>query len=147
MAVKPIPEGYHSVTPYIIVNGVDKLIEFLKLSFDAREVERLSGPDGRIAHAEVRIGDSVIMMGEPLGDSQPMPASIYVYVNDTDAVHARALRAGAASVRAPADQFYGDRSAGVKDQHGNMWWIATHKEDVPPDELKRRAEARMKQQS
>jgi PhnB protein len=141
MAVKPIPEGYHTVTPYLTVPGVPKLIDFLKQAFDAREIERMMEPDGTIRHAEVRIGDSVVMMGEAEGERQPMPSGIYLYVNDTDTVYKRALQAGATSLMEPADQFYGDRSAGVKDPSGNYWWIATHQEDVPPEELKKRAEA------
>lgn len=141
MAVKPVPDGYHSVTPYLIVEGVAKLIDFLKFAFEAKETERHAKPDGTIMHSEVRIGDSIIMMGEPTGEFKPMPGSIYLYVNDTDAVYKRALQAGGTSIMEPADQFYGDRNAGVKDSSGNFWWIATHKEDVPPDELAKRAEA------
>jgi len=146
MAVKPIPDGYHSVTPYLIVQGVAKLIDFLKQAFDAKEIERMAGPDGTVMHAEVRIGDSVVMMGEARGESKPMPAALYLYVNDTDVTYRRALQAGATSLKEPADQFYGDRSGGVKDPAGNQWWIATRKEDVSPEELARRAETYMKQQ-
>ena len=142
--VKPIPDGYHTVTPYLVVQGVDELIAFLKQAFDAVETERLAGPDGKVGHGEVRIGDSVVMMGEASGEWKPMPGMIYLYVNDTDATYKRALDAGATSVMEPADQFYGDRNAGVKDAAGNMWWIATRKENVSPEELRRRAEARAK---
>ncbi len=145
LAVKPIPDGYHTVTPYLTVQGVPKLIDFLKQAFEAQEIERMTQPDGTIGHAEVRIGDSVVMMGEARDEWKPMPSGIYLYVNDTDAVYKRALQAGATSIMEPADQFYGDRSAGVKDSSGNHWWIATHKEDVPPAELKKRAQAAMKQ--
>jgi PhnB protein len=146
MAVKPIPESYHTVTPYLTVQGVPKLIDFLKQGFEAQELERVMRPDGSIGHAEVRIGDSVVMMGEACAEWKPMPSAIYLYVNNTDAVYKRALQAGATSVMEPADQFYGDRSAGVKDPSGNHWWIATHQEDVPPAELKKRAEAAMRQE-
>jgi len=145
LAVKPIPDGYHTVTPYLTVQGVPKLIDFLTQAFEAQEIERMTQPDGTIGHAEVRIGDSVVMMGEARDEWKPMPSGIYLYVNDTDAVYKRALQAGATSIMEPADQFYGDRSAGVKDSSGNHWWIATHKEDVPPAELKKRAQAAMKQ--
>ena len=145
MAVKPIPDGYHTVTPYLVVPRVAEVIDFLKQAFGAEEMFRMPRPDGAIAHAEVRIGDSMVMMGEPMGDFQPMPAMIHLYVDDADAMYKLALEAGATSVREPTDQFYGDRSAGVKDPAGNQWWIATHKEDVAPDELARRAEAAMKQ--
>lgn len=141
--VKPVPAGYHSVTPYLMVDGAAALIDFLKEAFEAVETERLPGPDGKVGHAEVRIGDSVVMMGE--GDRYGvMPAAIYLYVPDVDACYARALAAGATSLMEPADQFYGDRSGGVKDAFGNLWFVATHKEDVSPEELARRAEARAK---
>jgi len=146
MAVKPIPDGYHSVTPYLVVQGVAKLIDFLKQAFDAKEIERMAGPDGSVMHGEVRIGDSVVMMGEAWGESKPIAAALYLYVNDTDVTYRRALQAGATSLREPADQFYGDRSGGVKDPAGNQWWIDTRKEDVSPEELARRAETYMKQQ-
>jgi uncharacterized glyoxalase superfamily protein PhnB len=144
MAVKPIPDGYHTITPYLTVQGVPKLLDFLKQAFAAQEIERMMRPDGTIGHAEVRIGDSVVMTSEACDEWKPMPGAIYLYVNDTDTVYQRALQAGAISTMEPVDQFYGDRSAGVKDPSGNHWWIATHKEDVPPEELKRRAEAAMK---
>jgi PhnB protein len=147
MPVKPIPEGYHVVTPYLIVPGVARLIDFLKQAFDATEGERMEAPDGSIRHVEVRIGDSHIMLGESNAQWGPMPTSLYVYVPDTDATYRRAIEAGATSVMAPANQFYGDRNAGVKDASGNIWWIATHVEDVAPDEIKRRAEAQYKKSS
>jgi PhnB protein len=147
MAVKPIPDGYHSVTPYLVVQGTATLLDFLKQAFDAQEAfPPMQRPDGTIMHAEVHIGDSVVMMGEAMSENPPMPGSIYLYVHDADAVYQRALQAGATSLMAPADQFYGDRSAGVKDPVGNRWWIATHKEDVSPEELAKRAEAFMQQQ-
>lgn len=139
MATKAIPDGYHTITPYLTVQGAGKLIDFLKLAFDAQETERIAAPDGTIAHAEVRLGDSIIMMSDAGGERAPMPSGLYLYVNDIDAVYKSALRSGATSIMEPADQFYGDRSAGVKDPVGNHWWIATHKEDVAPEELKRRA--------
>lgn len=145
MAVKPIPEGYHSVTPYLVVPRVSALIDFLKRAFDARETYRMPRADGTVMHAEVRIGDSNIMLGEPMGEWKPMPASVYLYVEDADAVYRRAIESGATSLMEPADQFYGDRHGGVQDPSGNHWWIATHKEDVAPEELSRRAEAAMKQ--
>ena len=145
MPVKPIPEGYHSVTPYLVVQGAAALIDFLKQAFDATEVERMSGPDGTIQHAEVRIGNSIIMMGEATAPREPMPTMLYLYVNDTDATYQRALKAGATSVQEPANQFYGDRNAGVKDRSGNFWYIGTHVEDVSPEEIRRRAAAQAKQ--
>lgn len=144
MAVKPIPEGYHSVTPYLTVQGVPTLIDFMKQAFEAQEIERVTRPDGTVGHAEVKIGDSIVMMGEAGGEGQPMPGAVYLYVNDVDATYTRALRAGAVSTMEPMDQFYGDRSAGVKDPSGNQWWIATHKEDLSREELIKRAQAAMK---
>ena len=145
MAVKPIPEGYHNVTPYLVVRDVAALIEFLKRAFDAKETYRMPRSDGTVMHAEVRIGDSNIMLGEPMREWKPMPASLYLYVEDADGVYRRAIESGATSLMEPADQFYGDRHGGVQDPSGNHWWIATHKEDVAPEELSRRAEAAMKQ--
>ena len=141
MAVKHIPEGYHSVTPYLVVTGVIGLIGFMKSAFDATEIERIPAPNGAIAHAEVRIGDSMVMMVEPRGVYKPMPASLYIYVRDTDAVYQLAINAGGTSILEPVDQFYGDRNAGVRDPSGNHWWIATRKEDLSPEELMKRAQA------
>ncbi len=142
---KPIPTGYHTVTPVLTVHGAAKLIDFLKQAFDAKETFRLPGPDGAVIHAEVKIGDSMIMLGEATDQWKPMPATVALYVEDADAWYQRALRTGATSVREPSDQFYGDRSAGVKDFAGNHWWIHTRIEDVPPDEIRKRAEVWMKQ--
>jgi PhnB protein len=147
MPVKPIPEGYHTITPYLLVKDVRPLIEFLKKAFDAKEVHASALPDGTITHADVLIGDSHLMMGSARGEWQPLPGMVYLYVPDTDAVYKQALAAGATTIMAPADQFYGDRNAGVKDPFGNLWWIATHVEDVPPDELARRHEAHAKKQA
>jgi PhnB protein len=145
MAVKPIPEGFHSVTPFFIVERAGGFIDFLKRAFDAKELHRMAQPDGTILHAELRIGDSPVMLAEATGEHKPMPGCLYLYVPDIDAVYRRAVQAGGVSLSEPADQFYGDRSAGVRDPAGNVWWIATHKEDVAPDELERRAQAAMKQ--
>ena len=153
MSVKPIPKGYHSVTPYLVVQGATELIEFLKQAFDAQETERMQMPDGTIAHAEVRIGDSVVMMADQPGTDGsahgfgPMPAMIYLYVNDADDAYKRALQAGATSLQEPTDQFYGDRRAGLSDKFGNVWYIATHTEDVAPEEMARRQQALMAQQA
>jgi uncharacterized glyoxalase superfamily protein PhnB len=140
MPVKPIPDGYHTVTPYLAVPGAAKLIEFVQQTFDAVQVQEcMKRPDGTVMHAEVKIGDSMVMIGEPTGQWPAMPAALYVYVPDTDAIYRRALKAGATSIMEPADQFYGDRNAGVKDPCGNVWWIGTHMEDVSPAEMERRA--------
>jgi PhnB protein len=147
MAVKPIPDGYHTITPYLMVEGASSLIEFLKEAFDAEETERVGRPDGTIMHAQVRIGDSVVMLSDVMGEWNPMPTSIYLYVNDVDATYQRALQAGATSMIEPANQFYGDRHGSLKDPAGNYWSIATHIEDVPREELAKRAEDFMKQQA
>ncbi|MGI8992383.1 MAG: VOC family protein [Bryobacteraceae bacterium] len=141
MGVHYIPEGHTNVVPYIVVPGIGKLIDFLKAVFDAEETERMARPDGAIMHAQVKIGGSILMMGEPQGEFGSMPSQLYVYVRDTDDVYKRAIEAGGTSLMEPADQFYGDRNAGVKDPFGNQWWIATHKEDVSPEELRVRAAA------
>ena len=145
MAVKPIPDGYHSVTPQLDVKGAAKLIDFMKQAFGAEEVMRMPGPGGALMHAEVKIGDSIVMMSDAVREA-PMPGSVFLYVNDVDAVYKRALQAGATSQLEPTDMFWGDRFASVKDSFGNKWGMATHKEDVPPEEMPKRAAAFMKQQ-
>ena len=141
-AVKPIPDGYRTVTPYLVVRDVARLLDFLQQAFGATELMRAPRPDGSIMHAEVAIGDSRVMMGEPPAATPPMPGCVHLYVVDTDALYHLALQAGATSLREPSDQFYGDRMAGVQDPVGNHWWIATHTENVTPAELARRAAAR-----
>jgi uncharacterized glyoxalase superfamily protein PhnB len=147
MSVRPIPEGFHTVTPYLVVQGAAKVIDFLKQAFGAQEIYRSAKPDGTIMHTQVRVGDSFIMLGDAGGPWKPMPAAFYLYVPDTDAAYRSALAAGGTSLMEPADQFYGDRNAGVQDATGNMWWIATHIEDVAPEEIHRRSEAAMKQRA
>jgi uncharacterized glyoxalase superfamily protein PhnB len=141
-SVSYIPAGYHTVTPYLTVKGVAGLIEFLKTTFDATEKEVLRKADGSIHHAEMHIGDSVIMMGEARGEWKPTGASLYVYVPDTDATYQRALAAGATSLREPTDEFYGDRAGGVQDAWGHAWWLATHKEDMSTEEMEKWAAQR-----
>jgi PhnB protein len=147
--VKPIPEGYHTATPYLIIKDAARAIEFYKKAFGATELMRMPGQDGKIGHAEIKIGDSPIMLAdevpgmgfrspESLGGS---PISILLYVDDVDAVFSEAVAAGAKVQRPVADQFYGDRTGGVIDPFGHVWYIATHREDVSPDEMKKRAAA------
>lgn len=136
MAVKPIPEGYHTLTPYLTVAGAAKLIDFLKAAFGAAETFR-SNRNGGVGHAELRIGDSMLMLSEARDQWKPMPSVLYLYVEDTDATYKKALAAGATSLMEPADQFYGDRNAGVQDLCGNQWWIATHIKDVSPEEMEK----------
>jgi PhnB protein len=137
MAVKPIPEGYHTVTPFVSVKGAAKLIDFLKQAFGAQEIMRMPGPNGQVIHAELTIGNSRLMVDDPR-QGEPTRSSFYLYVDDADATYQRALKAGAASVREPTDEFYGDRAAIVRDAFGNTWSVATHKEDVSPQEMSRR---------
>ena len=135
MPVKPIPDGYHMITPYLLVDGVARLISFLVTAFDASELQRRHRPDGSIMHAEVRIGDSIVMMGEPSGEFGPMPASLYLYVSDCDGVYQRALQADGISVMEPTTRpAEGDRYGGIKDPSGNIWWVATHLEDVSSEQ-------------
>ncbi len=142
MAVKPIPDGYHSVTPYLLVEGAQSLIDFMKEAFGATERFRMEAPGGKIGHAELEIGDSVIMLADASTSDQgtPMPAMINLYVEDVDKTYQQALEGGATSVREVANQFYGDRNGGVRDPYGNVWWIATHVEDVSPEEMERRSQ-------
>ena len=148
MTVNPVPKGFHTVTPYLVVAGVAKLLDFVKDAFDAHEIERHARPDGVVMHAQVRIGDSMIMFGDPTGAKEewqkPLTAALYLYVPDCDKLYRSAIAAGAKSLQEPADMFYGDRHGGVIDPWGNQWWIATHKEDVSPEEIERRMNAQMK---
>jgi PhnB protein len=144
------PRGYHSVTPYLIVEGVPRLIQFLKETFNAEGGESIKGPDGRVAHAEMRVGDSVIMMADPTPKYDAIAydaiaCQLYVYLENVDITFKRALEAGASSVQEPADQFYGDRTAGFKDPTGNFWWIAQRVEEVSREEMERRMKARSMQ--
>ena len=147
MAVNPVPRGYHSVQPYLIVRGAKDLLQFVKTAFDAKETENMSAPDGTVMHAEVKIGDSIVMLSDAQGPWQPTQAALYVYVPDVDATYRKALAAGGISAMEPADQFYGDRHGGVKDRWNNFWWIATRVENVPEDEMRRRAEQYMTQKT
>ena len=147
MAVKPIPDGYHTVTPYLIVDRAAELIDFTKRAFGAEEMFRMPGPGGAIMHAEIRIGDSVVMLSDASTENPSTSTMIHLYVEDVDAVYQRAVEAGASSLREPENQFYGDRSGGVKDAFGNQWWLATHVEDVSPEELQRRQDELARQQA
>ena len=142
MSVKPIPDGYQTVIPYLLVEGAAELTTFLTTAFGAQVRQRLDRPDGSVMHVELQIGDSVVMIGEPMAEFGPMPSSIYLYVEDCDAFFQRALQAGAASVMQPTNMPHaGERYGGVKDPSGNLWWIATHIEDVSSEEQARRVEA------
>jgi PhnB protein len=150
--VKPVPEGYHVVTPYLIVDGAAKALDFYKQVFGAKERMRMPGPGGKVGHAEINIGDSVIMLADEhpeMGARGPKsfggsPTSIVVYVENVDATVKAAVGAGAKIVRPIEDKFYGDRSGTIEDPFGHHWHVSTHVEDVSPEELQRRAAAMAK---
>lgn len=146
MSVKPIPDGYNTVTPYLVLQDVAKELEFLQKAFDAKVTYRMDTPNGTV-HAEVKIGNSMVMLGQAddAKGSKPTQTMLYLYVEDCDKAYEKAVRAGGTSVAEVKDQFYGDRSGGVKDPYGNQWWVATHKEDVSHEELERRAKEAHKQ--
>jgi len=145
MAVQPIPEGFHTVTPYLSVEGAKEFVDFLKRAFSAEEIFIHPTPDGGVGHAQLRIGDSMIMLGEVMEPQRPTPASLYLYVPDADAVYHQAVAAGGMSLMEPTDMFYGDHHGGVRDAWGNQWWIATHIRDVGPEELQKAAEEHRRQ--
>jgi PhnB protein len=151
MATKPIPEGYHTITPYLAVDDAAEAIEYYKEAFGAKERVRMDAPEGKVGHAELEIGDSLVMLSDPfpqaatrspkeLGGSS---VSVHMYVEDVDAVVKKAVDAGATITMEVADQFWGDRLGSVKDPFGHLWSIATHVEDVPPEEMAERAKAAM----
>jgi PhnB protein len=145
--VKPIPDGYPQVTPYLAVNDANAAIDFYTTVFGARERMRMDAPGGKVGHAELQFGDSLVMLADEfpeMGNRSPRsvggtPVTISVYVDDVDAAFDRALRAGAKELRPLENQFYGDRTAQIEDPFGHRWSISTHIEDVPPDEMQRRA--------
>jgi PhnB protein len=138
MKSQPIPEGFRTVTPYFTVQGVPRLIEFLKQAFEAEEVRRSVMPDGTVMNAELKIGDSMVMLGEAPKNRTGLKITasmLYMYVVDADYVYERAVKAGGKTIREPADQMYGDRVGAIEDPWGNQWWIATRKENVSDEEL------------
>lgn len=147
MAVKPIPDGYHAVTPYLVVADAEAQIDFLKKAFGGEETCRHKDDKGRVSHAEVRVGDSMLMIGQARDQWTPKPAMFYLYVEDVDAVYQRAVEAGGKPIHEPVDQAYGDRTGGVEDSLGNQWWVGTHIEDVSPDEIQRRYSEMAKKQA
>lgn len=136
MAANP-PDGYHTVTPQIVANDARASIDFMMKVFDA-DIKELFEDDGRVMHAEMRLGDSLVFVAGANDEFPSFPAMLSVYVEDIDATHARALEEGANTMREPEDQFYGDRTSGVVDSQGNQWWISTHIEDVSEEEMRRR---------
>ncbi len=156
MAARPghVPEDYHTLTPYLIVDGASRAIDFYKKAFGATEALRLDGPAGKVGHAELDIGDSRIMLADAYPDMEAhgpqhfggSPVTLHLYVDDADAWVERAVAAGATVVRPVADQFYGDRLGGVQDPFGYRWWLAARKENLSIDEMRRRSEAYLKEQ-
>lgn len=155
MPVKAIPEGFHSITPYLMIKGAAAALDFYKKVFGAVELSRMIDPNGnRVGHAEIKIGDSPIMLADEYPEMNHVgpatlggtPVGILLYVADCDAVFERAVAAGAKPIKPLQDQFYGDRSGTVLDPFGHMWTISTHKEDISPEEMERRAQAFMKAQ-
>ena len=151
MAVMPIPEGYHSVTPYLAVDDANAAIEYYKKAFGAKERLRMDAPDGSVGHAELEIGDSLVMLSDPTPEATTRPpsevggttAGVFLYVPDVDAVVKKAVDGGATVTMEVADQFWGDRFGSIKDPFGHIWSIATHVEDVPPEEIAQRAKDAM----
>ena len=149
MAVKPIPEGYHTATPYLIIDGAADAIEFYKKAFGATELFRFPAPDGKIGHAEIKIGDSPIMLADAypqMGYQGPKsiggsPVSLMIYIEDVDTVFNRAVDAGATVKEAVSNKFYGDRAGTLIDPFGHIWHVSTHVEDVPMEEMEKRAKA------
>jgi PhnB protein len=148
MAVQPVPEGYHTVTPYLAVDDATAAIDFYQRAFGAKERVRMSGPDDTVAHAELEIGDALIMLSDPFPQSTARPpkelggtsAGVFLYVEDVDAVYKQAINAGATATMEPDTQFWGDRFGSVTDPFGHSWQIATHVEDVSPEEMAKRSE-------
>jgi PhnB protein len=151
MAAKPIPEGYHTIAPYLAVDDAAKAIEYYKKAFGAKERGRMDAPGGGIAHAELEIGDSVVMLSDPFPQASTKPpkelggtsASVFMYVEDVDAVVKQAVDAGATVLMEVADQFWGDRFGTVQDPFGHTWSVATHVEDLTPEEIAERGKAAM----
>lgn len=140
--VRPIPAGYHPITPYLAVHDAEKLVKFLKNTFEARDGEcSIINADGKIKHTELRVGESTIMIGTAPADRPVSPGTFYVYVENADEVYKKALKAGATSIMEPKNLFYGDRNAAVQDDFGNQWYIATRVEDLSKEEIQKRADS------
>lgn len=142
---KKIPDGYGTVTPYLVTKDAARVIEFLQKSFDAKLTHETMMKGDKIGHAEIKIGTSIMMISDECEQAKAMPSMFYIYTEDCDAMYKRAITNGAKSIEEPSDKFYGDRSGGVIDMAGNMWYVATHKEDLSDAELKKRAEEFHKQ--
>jgi PhnB protein len=146
MTVQPVPEGFHTINPYVVVKGAARFIDFVKNAFGAEEQTRMDGPGGTVGHATVKIGDSLLMLSDASPQFPPTSVYFYLYVGDADAAFNRAVAAGATPTMEPIDQFYGDRRGDFTDNFGNRWSVATQREIVPPEEMKKRTSAAMQQQ-
>ncbi len=147
MSVSPIPPGYNTITTFLMLNDVKGFMEFLRTVFDAQPIRSFTTPDGTVDHAEARLGDSHLMVGDPMGKHPVRPGTMYFYVRDVNSVYQQALEAGARSISEPVDLFYGDRVAGVQDAWDNIWWLATHVEDMTETEMEERHDARSKERA
>jgi uncharacterized glyoxalase superfamily protein PhnB len=145
-SVRAIPEGFHTVTPFLMTDNAAKLIEFIQNAFDAELTFITKTEDNKIMHATVTIGDSIIMISDNMENTTPQTAMLYLYLENVDAIYKKAIQAKAISIHEPTDEFYGDRAAAVKDEWGNVWWIATHVEDVSDEELKQRSKQILQEQ-
>jgi len=144
MSIKPIPEGFNNVIPYLMCKDSSKVIEFCQKTFDAKVDGVHKNENGSVMHASIHIRDSAIMLSDANETHPPSPSMMYIYVNNVDEVYDKAIAAGGVSLREPTNEFYGDRSAGFKDSSGNSWWIGAHIEDVSDEELQKRQEAMRK---
>ncbi len=148
-SVNYIPEGFHNVTPLILVENVENVVKFAEQAFDAQLVQSIEKADGSMSHVTIKVGDSMIMFGATCNQSKPMPTCLTIYVKDANASYDKAIKAGGKSLQEPKDMFWGDHAGGVSDPEGNMWWACTKVEDLSDDEIQRRAlkeEEKMKSQ-
>ena len=139
--VNPVPEGYHTITPFVVVKEAKNCMDFIKAAFNGEVIDAHYHNDGSLMHGTMRIGNSMLMMSEASDRFPAMPVMLYLYVEDVDTIYKKAVEAGGTSLREPTNEFYGDRSAGVQDKWNNQWWIATHVEDVSPEEMEKRQAA------
>ncbi len=138
-SVRPVPEGYHTITPYLVSDNATELIHFIEQAFGGKLMFKMLHDNGRVMHAVITIGDSTIMISDTMEGMQTQTAMLYLYLENADETYKKALNSKATSVREPKTEFYGDRAGAVKDPSGNIWWIATHVEDVSDEELRRRS--------
>lgn len=141
--VKGLPEGFHTVTPFLVADGASELLDFIVKAFNGEVLFNMKMDDGKVMHATAKIGDSLIMVADTMDNMEPVTGMLYLYVDDVDATYQQALRANSTTIREPKDEFYGDRSGGVRDKWGNQWWIATKQEDVSMEELEKRQKERL----